>query len=151
MHLAASLQRVHQIAIGRIPPLFFCRAMRVAPKKYGRMTRGVWPSRIKVSKPNNARNNRCAPSPADWPLRSLRCWGRRPSKPPPEPLGKDAIDLMIDSKSTGKGRGLSKSCRTMLDSEDASALRVMTEWSAMVSSLHAIISQLPCNSLPPVC
>lgn len=42
----------------------------------------------KVDKGGKGHNEKVAP---DGPVKSLRCWGLRPSGPPAEPLGNDLI------------------------------------------------------------
>ena len=102
--LEASLLKVQPTAMGRIPPDFLVRAVRLAPKR-GRMGRGILPSRISVERPTKDLKREPPPSPAVGPKRSLRCCGSRPSKPPPDPLGNDDTTFKISSLSMEKRRG----------------------------------------------
>ena len=121
--------------MGLNPPPFFLRAIKEAPKKAGRMEGGVLPSRTSLVKevrrmeggvlPSRtslvkevrAVMRRWHPSLADGPVRSLRCWGLRPSGPPAEPLRKDLIAEKTASNeicltaagSTSKGGGIEES------------------------------------------
>ena len=72
-HLKASLLRVHPTAMGRKPPDFLQSAVSRAPKRSGRITFGVLPSRMSVTKPASDLNKSWPPSPADWLDKSLRC------------------------------------------------------------------------------
>ena len=115
-HLEANLLSVHPTAMGWIPPSFFDKAIRFAPKKRGRMDGGVLPSRIKVIRPTNEDNRGALPSPAVGPVRSLRCWGRRPSGPPPDPAGNVVIAFRISSVVIGNGNGELKSILAIWES-----------------------------------
>ena len=52
------------------------------------MAWGVLPSRMRVARPTRADWRDVPLSPADGLIRSLRCFGNRPSGLPPEPLGR---------------------------------------------------------------
>ena len=139
-HLEISLLSVQPTAMGRTPPLLV-RAVSLAPKKKGRMEGGVFPSKTRVTRPTRADKRDAPPSPAEGLVRSLRCWGSRPSEPPPEPFGKDDMTFRIVAMSTVKGRGVAGSRAGMKESEEGEgcfalrASRVTVLCSANPSSL----------------
>ena len=55
------------------------------------MSSGVSPSRKRLAKAVRAQRRRCPPIPAEALVKSSKCWGRSPSGPPAEPLGKERI------------------------------------------------------------
>ena len=97
--LAESLRRVHPTAIGLIPPSF-SRAIRVAPKKEGRIEAGQFSLMMKLVRAVRALRSAVPPASAEAPIMSCRCWGLRPSGPPADPLGKDRILRATSSSDT---------------------------------------------------
>ena len=85
--LAESLPRVHPTAIGLIP-LSFSRAIRVAPKKEGRIEAGQFPLMMWLVRAVRALRSAVPPASAEAPIMSFRCWGLRLSGPLADPLGK---------------------------------------------------------------
>ena len=95
--LATRRRRVQLTAMARIPPFFLVSAVIDAPKKHGLTTLGVSLARSRLEKFIKARVRRTPPSTALVPVRLRRCWGRRKSGPPAEPLGNVLIVLMRSS------------------------------------------------------
>ena len=93
--LAESLWRVHPTAIGLIPPSFFSRAIRVAPKKEGRIEAGQFPLRMNLVRAVRALRSAMPLASAEASVMSLRCWGLRPSGTLADQLGKDRIVRVI--------------------------------------------------------
>ena len=75
----------------------------MAPKKYGRIERGVLPSRTREEKAAKAEMSVEFSSP-DL-VRSFRCCGRRPSGPPADPAGKEMTAFITSASDTTMGGG----------------------------------------------
>ena len=96
------------MAIGWIPPAFFCKAMNLPPKKTWITTDGHEPAKMQLV--NDVWASKRA-SPLSLQLtRSTKWLGRRPSGPAEEPVGKDRRHLRTSPVVTwrlnaGSGRG----------------------------------------------
>ena len=94
-HVAARWWKVHPTAISRNTPSFFLRATKDAPNKNGRTMTGVFPERTRFVSAERLRRRGTPPRPAVELVRSNRCWGRRQSGPPAEPLGNERIACLM--------------------------------------------------------
>ncbi len=73
--------RVHPMAIGRIPPHFFCRVIRFAPKRIGRTSSGTFPASMALISQASAPKSLKPTSPSFGAISCLMCCGQRPSGP----------------------------------------------------------------------
>ena len=97
-HLAASLRHTYPIAIGLMPPVFFCRAISLPPKIIGLTISGISPRNSKLTK---AVSDGRRLSATCWPLvKSSRWRGVIPSGPPEEPAGNDRMASRTSSHVT---------------------------------------------------
>ena len=90
-HFAERRLTVFPTAIGLLPPPFFPRAMRFAPKKIGRMRGGRLPERTTLTNSVSFFSNRIPASPLEAEIRSFSICGHIPVGAPAEPAGKDKI------------------------------------------------------------
>ena len=76
-------------ANGLIPPPFFPRAMRFAPKKRGCLRGGRLPARTRLTNSVSFSSNRVPAYPLEGEIRSFSICGHIPIGPHAEPAGKD--------------------------------------------------------------
>ena len=110
-HLAAILRHVYPTAIRRIPPDFLVRAVRFPPNKMGLTAGWHLPSNSMFVKAVIADRRSC-PEVLQL-MRSIRCFGRKPSGPSEEPAGKLRIALetsLSETCSAVVSAGSSKRC-----------------------------------------
>ena len=100
-HFATKHLKVWPIAIGRTPPFFLRRAMRLAQKNTCRTNVGVRPSRMWVMNKESACTNSLPPLSADSLVKSFKWCGRNPSGPPADPHGKERMALTTSFSETG--------------------------------------------------
>ena len=88
-HFADNRRKVLPTAIGRSPPSGFFRAIRFAPKKYGRSSKDTFPSRITFTRFVRALRKIIPICPFNLAIKFFKTWGEMPSNAALEPLGKD--------------------------------------------------------------
>src|ERR1700759_5034492 len=99
----ASLRNTQPTARGLISPSFLVRAVRLPPKRRGRTDSGHIPASCRLVKSVRRPTNESDDEESF--VRSFRCYGFKPSRPPAEPLGKDLIALRISEEVTEKQVG----------------------------------------------
>ena len=97
-------------AIRRSPPSGFFSAIRFAAKKYGRSSKGTFPSRITFTRFLKVLRKVSPVCLFDLVVKSFKIWDEKPSDPALKPLGKDMRALWTkntevekQSKSVGSG------------------------------------------------
>lgn len=99
-HLAAKRRKLVPTAIGLMPLSFFLRAQRFAPYNVSATSVITLPASIKFIKEIIELRRDSQVSVEQFPIRSFRCCGVRPSRPPAEPLGNDNTALRATSEDT---------------------------------------------------
>ena len=90
--LATRWQRVRPTAISLIPPFFFFRAIKGAPKNTGQTGFGILWFDTRLMKDVRGWTRSFPPFSAVALIKSFRCWGLRPSGPLAKPQGKEKIN-----------------------------------------------------------
>jgi len=96
-------RNVFPMAIGRIPPSFFLKAQRLAPKTIGHNVDGIALLNIVLANSVKELTSFDPAAPVCKPTISLRYWARRPSIPSAEPEGKEKIAFRLSSLQVWKG------------------------------------------------
>ena len=94
-HFADNQRKLLPTAIGQSTSSGFFSAISFAPKKYGRKSKGTFPSRITFTRFVKALRKFIPVCPFDMAVKSSKIWGKMPFDPALEPLGKDMRALWM--------------------------------------------------------
>ena len=101
-HLAENRRKVLSKAIGRSPQSGFSSAISFAPKKYGRSSKGTFPSKITFTRFVRALRKFNSVRPFDLAVKAFKIWGELPSNLALKPLGKDMRALWTKNSEVEK-------------------------------------------------
>jgi hypothetical protein len=90
------------MAIGRIPPSFFFKAQREAPKMKGHISLIIFPDDRKLQSKVIDDNALCPASPAETDIISFKNCGLKPSMPAADPQGNELIAFLTSISLTFK-------------------------------------------------
>ena len=91
------------MAMGRTPPSFLDRPIKVAPKKKGRANVGTFPATTRLMKLVKESMSSDSSSPPTFINTFFKCWGRRPSGPPADPVGKEQMAFRTTEGAISRG------------------------------------------------
>ena len=101
-HFADNQRKALPTATGRSPPSGFFNAISFAPKKYGRSSKGTFPSRITFTRFVRALKKFCLVCPFDLAVKSFKICSEMPSNSALELLGKDMRALWTKNSEVEK-------------------------------------------------